>query len=66
MYCMDTWNRHIPDNKLSAYKQLMEENLITVDQVTYYREQKTTVVQYSSSHPHEWILEQLRERSMNA
>ena len=63
MRCVDTWNRHIPGNKLSAYKKLIDEKLITDIHVTYYRKQKTTVIEYSSSKPHEWILDQLRERS---
>ena len=63
MCCKDTWKRHIPPEKLAAYKQLLDDGLITNPHVTYVRSDQSTIVEYDSGRPHEWILNELRNRS---
>lgn len=61
-YC-DTWKRHIPPEKLKAYRSLIDSGEIQVQRVAYAREQKVTVVEYDAISPHEWVLEELKKRS---
>jgi len=60
--CVDFWPEHIPDNKLEAYRQLIEEGQIQKHSVIYNRKAGSTVVEYYAIAPHEWILEELRRR----
>lgn len=62
-YCKDIWKRHIPPDKLNAYKQLIEEGQITKHHVLYNLTNGSTAVEYYAIAPHEWILEELRRRS---
>ena len=61
--CIDYWPGHIPQNKLDAYKQLIEENQIQKHHVIMNRNSGSTTVEYYSTVPHEWILDELRKRS---
>ena len=61
--CVDYWPEHIPDDKLAAYKQLIEEGQIMKHHVIYDRTTGSTTVEYYAIAPHEWILEELRRRS---
>ena len=63
MYCKDTWTRWIPPNKLAAYRQLIDEGLISIRQVIYDRASGMTTVEYDTESPHEQIREELRKRS---
>ena len=62
MRCKDTWHRHIPPDKLSAYKQLLSEKIITDPYVVFVRSTNTTIVEYESQLAHEWILEEMKRR----
>ena len=59
----DVWRMHIPDHKLAAYKQLLDDGVITDPHVVYDRKDRTTTVEYSSELPRETILEELKKRS---
>ncbi len=61
----DTWKKHIPSEKLKAYKQLINEGRIMKHHVIYDKKTKVTTVEYSAIAPHEWILSELKRRSQN-
>lgn len=61
----DVWKVFIPENKLEAYRQLLEEGLIRNAFATYSRKTKTTTIEYDSDKPHEWILSELKRRCEN-
>ncbi len=58
----DIWKMHIPENKLSAYKALIDEGIISNPHVTYNRTTKITTVEYFSDAPHEIVLQELKKR----
>lgn len=66
MLYSDTWTRHIPDNKLAAYKSLIDSGMIRIRRVVYARKQKVTVVQYDSDETHEKIKGELRREQTKA
>ena len=59
--CVDFWPEHIPPEKLRAYKLLIQAGLIMKHHVVYNRRAGTTTVEYYSTIPHEWILEELKK-----
>ena len=61
--CVDCWPGPIPDNKLAAYKQLIEEGQIRKHYVIYNRQTGSTAIEYYAIAPHEWILDELKKRS---
>ena len=63
MHYLDTWKRQIPQEKLEAYKQLIDEDQIKMLLVIYDRQTKVTTVEYDSTLPHEQILKELKRRS---
>ena len=60
--CVDFWPVEIPDAKLAAYKQLIAEGQIMKHQVIYNQRTGSTTVEYFSTIPHEWVLEELAKR----
>ena len=60
--CVDHWPEMIPQEKLKAYKELIEEGQIMKHHVLVNRATGATVIEYYSIAPHEWILEELRRR----
>ena len=62
-FCRDTWKRHIPPEKLTAYKQLIDAGKIKDVKVTYSRRTGVTSVEYYAESTHEMILEEMRKRS---
>lgn len=61
--CVDFWPEEIPPEKLAAYKQMIKEGQILKHSVVYNRQTGSTTVEYSSTVPHEWILEELARLS---
>ena len=61
--CIDFWPAHIPPEKLAAYKQLIDEGQIRKHHVIVNQRTGSTTVEYYSTIPHEWILEELKRRS---
>lgn len=64
MYCKDTWKRHILPEKLKAYKLLIQAGKISDYHVVYNHKAGTTTVEYYSTIPHEWILEELKKAAV--
>ena len=60
--CVDFWPVEIPPEKLAAYKQLIAEGQILRHHVLYNRRTGSTTVEYYSTVPHEWVLEELKKR----
>lgn len=61
-YC-DTWKRHIPREKLAAYKKLREDGVIKNAHATYARRPKITVVEYDSNLSRQDLIEMMRRIS---
>ena len=61
--CVDYWPEHIPQEKLAAYKQLIDEGQIRKHTVIYDRTAGSTTVEYYAIAPHEWIREELKRRA---
>lgn len=62
--CVDFWPGHIPPEKLRAYKLLIQAGMITKHNVIHSRDAGTTTVEYYSTIPHEWILEELKKAAV--
>ena len=60
--CVDFWPVEIPPEKLAAYKQLIAEGQILKHHVLYNRRTGSTTVEYYSTVPHEWVLDELKKR----
>lgn len=60
MRCKDTWKRHIPSDKLNAYKQLLEEAVINSPHVVYSKNTKVTIVEYDSGLSHNDVLGKMK------
>lgn len=59
----DVWNREALDKvRMDAYKEMESENQIWIDKITYDKGTGKVVVEYRSTVPHEWILDELRKR----
>ena len=63
MLCKDTWKRRVPPEKLSAYKQLLDEGLIKDIHITFARAENITVFEYEATKPHDWIRNELAKRA---
>ena len=61
--CIDYWPNHIPDEKLVAYKQLIAEGQIRKHHVIVNQRDGSTTIEYYSTIPHEWVLEELKKRT---
>ena len=62
--CVDYWPGQIPPKKLQIYKEMIKEGQIKKHQVLYNQRTGSTTVEYSSIAPHEWILQQMRQRQV--
>ena len=60
--CVDFWPVQIPDEKLAAYRQLIEEGQIRLHDVMANKQTGSVTVEYYATIPHEWILEELAKR----
>jgi len=61
--CVDYWKEKIPPEKLDAYRALIHARLIKKHHVLVNRQTGVTIVEYSSTVPHEWIREELKKIS---
>ena len=59
--CVDYWPLKIPDNKLAAYKALIQAGQIVKHSVIYNQRTGCTTIEYSSTVPHQWIRQELAE-----
>ena len=64
-FCRDIWKKHIPMEKLAAYKQLIDEGQIRKHHVIYSRSAGSTTVEYYAAESHKTILEELKRRASN-
>lgn len=62
MKCVDYWPVQIPAEKLAAYKEMISAGQIRKHHVIYNRRTGSTTVEYFSTVPHEWILEEMAGR----
>ena len=60
--CVDFWPDGIPERKLQIYKQFIAEGQIRKHHVIVNQWTQATTVEYYSTIPHEWILEEMKER----
>ena len=60
--CVDFWPVEIPPEKLASYKLMIAEGQIMKHHVLYNRRTGSTTVEYYSTVPHEWVLEELKKR----
>ena len=60
--CIDFWPGHISPEKLAAYKQLIAEGQIRKHHVIVNQRTGNTTVEYYSTIPHKWVLEELAKR----
>lgn len=59
--CIDYWPVHIPDICLAAYKVMIDHKQIKRHRVIFNQMRGSTIVEYESTIPHDWILQELRE-----
>jgi hypothetical protein len=59
----DVWPVHIPDNKLDAYRELIDEGQIRDVHVTYHCATGITTVKYRADMTQDEIRQELRRRS---
>ena len=62
--CVDYWPGQIPPEKLQIYKEMIKEGQVKKYQVLYNQQTGSTTVEYFSIAPHEWILQQMRQRQV--
>lgn len=63
MFYADVWQRKRFDKvRMQAYKQMETEGQIQVIKVTFSKSDQLVVMEYKTIAPHEWILDQLKER----
>ena len=60
--CVDFWPDGIPERKLAIYKQLIAEGQIMKHHVLVNKRTHATTVEYYSTIPHEWILQEMARR----
>jgi len=60
--CVDFWPDGIPDRKLEIYKQFIAEGQIMKHHVVVDQRTNATTVEYYSTIPHEWVLQEMAAR----
>ena len=61
--CVDFWPSGIPPEKLAAYKQMIDEGQIIKHHVLVNKRTHATTVEYFANMPHEWVREELAQRT---
>ena len=59
--CVDYWPGEVPEAKLAAYQGMIETGQIQKHHVVCNRKTGATMIEYYSTAPHEWILQELRK-----
>lgn len=62
MHCKDTWKKPVPQNKMMAYKQLLDEGVIENIHITYIKSTKETIFEYDAEQNHNDVLKELAKR----
>lgn len=62
MRLKDTWTKHVPPEKLAAYKQLITEGIISNPHVVFARQEGVTLIEYDSDLSHEIVISELKKR----
>jgi len=57
--CVDYFPSRIPATHLAAYKEMIDKGQILKQHASYNTATGSTIVEYFSTIPHEWILEEL-------
>ena len=60
--CIDFWPDGIPDRKLQIYKDMIAEGQIRNHHVIVNQRTGSTIVEYYSTIPHEWIRQEMAAR----
>lgn len=61
--CVDFWPGQIPPEKMQIYKAMIQEGQIKKHSVIYNRSTGSVTVEYSAIAPHEWMIQQMRQRA---
>ena len=56
------WRNDLDQTRMDAYTQLEKEGQLKIEKITFNKEQAMVVVEYRTTIPHEWILEELKKR----
>lgn len=56
------WRNDLDQTRMDAYSQLEKEGQMKIDKITFNKEENMVVVEYRTTIPHEWILEELKKR----
>lgn len=59
--CTDYWPMKIPPECMNAYGVMVRDGQIRNQRVVFNEKTKATIIEYDSTHPHEWVLEELKE-----
>ena len=59
--CTDFWPDRIPKDKMLAYRAMADEGQIRIHQVIVNRKTESTIIEYYSTVPQEWIHQEMRK-----
>ena len=59
--CTDFWPDRIPKDKMLAYRAMADEGQIRIHQVIVNRKTESTIIEYYSAVPQEWIHQEMRK-----
>ena len=63
MFYADVWRREKFDKtRMAAYKVMENEKQIEILKVTFSKTDGMVVIEYRSTMPHEWVIEELKNR----
>ena len=56
------WRNDLDKTRMDAYAELEKEGQLKINKITYNKENEMVIVEYRTTIPHEWILEELKRR----
>ena len=63
LFYADVWNRErLDQTRMNAYKEMESENQIQILKVMFSKKDQIVVIEYKSTMPHEWVLDDLKKR----